>query len=392
MITSRRILPFGAAVLLASGLAVLAADKPADKPAATPEAAAPAPAAQPAAKMDQDVLGDMMPAARPAIKPLTPAEADAKLSFIPDPAAKSDGYVLAAAELKKLLRPVFAMAAEQGRLPSDEEIRMLARQTAQVLLDQHLLSAECAKDGFKVDADAANKQFETAVASNPMGKEKLDEMLKAQGLTRDDIIQKMATDIMIRNWVKEKIQPTIKVDDAALKKFYEENVARFKSSESFSAAHILIKVDAGADDATKAKAKAAAEQILADLKKGGDFVAIAKEKSDCPSGKAAGGDLGTFEKGQMVPAFEDAMTKLKKDELSGVVETEFGFHIIKGGEHKVAGTRAFEEVKTFIQPYLERRELDTVMQAKIADLRKTAHAEVCLPELPADAAPVELKK
>ena len=108
---------------------------------------------------------------------------------------------------------------------------------------------------------------------------------------------------------------------------------RIKKPEQVKASHILVKVDAGADEAKKAEARKKIQEIQQKVKAGGDFEALATENSDCPS-KAKGGDLGFFERGQMVKPFEEAAFALKPGEVSGIVETQFGYHIIKVQEKK----------------------------------------------------------
>lgn len=349
----------GSAALLAAGLNLRAADE------AKAPAAAPAPAE----------------AAKPAV---TVPDAEAQLAFIPDVVAKYGDKTVSGAELKKMLKPFLSMAAKQGREPSDADLKGIAMQAAQALIDQQLIINQCLADGYKPAAEDAQKQIADAEAQFG-GKDKFDAFLKMQGISRDEIVKKIADDAMIKKWVEEKVKPSVTVDDAILKKFYDENLDKFKTAESMSASHILVKVDQGADEAAKAKAKAKAEKLLADLKGGADFAKLAKENSDCPS-KDRGGDLGFFEKGMMVPAFEDAAGKLKKDELSGIVETEFGFHIIKGGEQKPAGVRSLDEVKGDLTRYLQGRELQKVMVAKIETMRKDAKVEILLPKPPADTA------
>ena len=209
-----------------------------------------------------------------------------------------------------------------------------------------------------------------------------------QGLTRDELLPLMADGLMIDKWVNEKVKPAIKVDDKAIEAFYNENAERFKTPEQTSASHILIKVDQGATDVQKKEARAKAESILEQLKKGGDFAALAKENSACPS-KERGGDLGSFSRGQMVPAFEETAFKLKPGELSGVVETDFGFHIIKGGEHKDAGQVPLAEVKEPLRQNMIKQQVGAAMEKLVSQLWQENKVEVLLPKPPEPpAAPV----
>jgi peptidyl-prolyl cis-trans isomerase D len=124
--------------------------------------------------------------------------------------------------------------------------------------------------------------------------------------------------------------PGIKVDEAELKKFYDENASKFQGSEQRRASHILIGFGVNATPAQKQQAKAKAEEILADVKKTPkSFEALAVKNSQDPGSAVKGGDLGSFGRGAMVKPFEEAAFSMKVNEISNLVESEFGFHIIK---------------------------------------------------------------
>ena len=139
------------------------------------------------------------------------------------------------------------------------------------------------------------------------------------------------------------IQPT----DDDLKTFYEDNIKRFRTEEQVRASHILIAVPAGASDAQRRQAKAKADAILAQVRRHPDqFAALAKKSSDDKGSADKGGDLGYFSRGMMVKPFEDAAFKLKAGQISDVVQSDFGYHIIRVTDVKPAVTRPFSEVKS----------------------------------------------
>ena len=136
------------------------------------------------------------------------------------------------------------------------------------------------------------------------------------------------------------------VPEGEVRAYYEQNKARYGTDEQRRASHILITPEGG----DKAAAKKKAEQLLAQVKaKPGDFEKLAKENSKDPGSAAQGGDLGFFGKGMMVKPFEEAVLKLKPGEISDVVESDFGFHIIKLTEIKPADVKPFEQVKGEIE-------------------------------------------
>ncbi len=134
-------------------------------------------------------------------------------------------------------------------------------------------------------------------------------------------------------------------DDAELEAFYRRNLDRFEVPEQVRAAHILVRVPSGSSDALKTQKRARAEQLLAEVKAGKDFAALARSASEDPGSAAQGGDLGSFPRGAMVPSFEQAAFALKEGEISGVVETQFGYHIVKTISHLDARVLPLAEVK-----------------------------------------------
>ncbi len=153
------------------------------------------------------------------------------------------------------------------------------------------------------------------------------------------------------------VEQQITVTDEQIRKYYDENLARYKTDEQRSASHILVKAAKDAPAAEKGAAKAKAEKLLADVKKSpNDFAKIAKANSDDPGSAERGGDLGFFGKGMMVKPFEDAAFQLKDGEVSGIVESDFGYHIIKLTGVKAAATRPLAEVRVNIEDEIRRTE------------------------------------
>jgi peptidyl-prolyl cis-trans isomerase D len=148
----------------------------------------------------------------------------------------------------------------------------------------------------------------------------------------------------------ESLKKDMTVAEADLKKYYEENAARYTAAEERRASHILVKADKEASAAGKAKAKEKAEKLLAEVRKTpASFADLAKKNSDDPGSAEKGGDLDFFGRGAMVKPFEDTVFSMKPGEISNVVATDFGFHIIRldalrGGEKK-----PFEAVKAEIE-------------------------------------------
>jgi len=169
--------------------------------------------------------------------------------------------------------------------------------------------------------------------------------------------------IIVDTYLKKKLETSAKISDEELKSFYEKNLDKFKAADQVRASHILVKTEQEAKD------------ILAQLKGGAKFEELAKTRS-IDSSASKGGDLGWFGKGNMVPVFEKTVFGLKEGETSGIVKSEFGYHIIKLTGKRSAGTRPLEEVKEQIRAALApQKQQQAFMQLK-EELRKGAKIEL----------------
>jgi peptidyl-prolyl cis-trans isomerase D len=154
----------------------------------------------------------------------------------------------------------------------------------------------------------------------------------------------------------EAIEKQVSVTAEEAQRWYDANRARFAQPEERRASHILIAVDVSATAEAKAAARARAEKLLAEVRaRPGDFARLARENSDDPGSAASGGDLGYFARGAMVPAFEEAAFALPDGGLSGVVATDFGFHIIKVTGLNPARDKPFAEVRGAIESELREQ-------------------------------------
>ncbi len=220
-------------------------------------------------------------------------------------------------------------------------------------------------------------EYLKTMADTPQGrKEMLDTMVirelilqqaSKDGLDKgaeiEDKLQELRKRLVVESFLKKKVEAESKVSDEDMKKFYEQNKDKFKSGEQIKASHILVK--------TEKEAK----EVLAKLKAGGNFEELAK-KSSVDSSAAKGGDLGWFGKGSMVPAFEKAALALKDGQISDVVKSDFGFHIIKLTGKRAAGIRPFDEVKEQIKGAIMPTKQQEVFQKIKEDLKKTAKISI----------------
>ncbi|PYR79289.1 MAG: hypothetical protein DMF86_03920 [Acidobacteria bacterium] len=170
-------------------------------------------------------------------------------------------------------------------------------------------------------------------------------------------------------------QPVVTDQDA--RDFYAKNTDKFKQPETVHASHVLIKVDPNADSATKKKARQEIDAVLKQARAGADFAKLAQQHSQDPNA-AQGGDLGYFSRDRMVPAFAEAAFALKPGQISGVVQTQFGYHVIKAIDRKPARNVPFDEAGGQIKGYLAQERRQQRAEASVDELKKKARIEVLI--------------
>jgi peptidyl-prolyl cis-trans isomerase C len=242
------------------------------------------------------------------------------------------------------------------------------------LVEQELLYQECQAQGISVDPSIIDADFEN-FKKQFKNEEDYQKQIKDLNYTEDVLKSQIKKTKIIQQLIEKNVVSTIVIPDSELKAYYDSHPDEFKRPERARARHILVKVDANASEADKTAARKKIDGIQAQLKKGGDFAKLATENSDCPSSKN-GGDLGFFTRGQMVKPFEDAAFALKPGGVSGVVETQFGYHIIKLEEKEPAASLSFEQVKDELQQKLKQSKVRDALKAYIESIKNKGKVEI----------------
>ena len=202
--------------------------------------------------------------------------------------------------------------------------------------------------------------------------------LTAQGLTLDRLKWMISKDISIGKYIETEVTPRVNVTEEAMRAFYAENSVQMKRPEQAKLSHILIQVQAGAAANVRAQAKTKAEELHARIVAGEDFATLAGEFSDDPGSKTQGGSLSWVSRGQTVPAFEEAAFALMPGEMSGVVETQFGYHIIVLDERRPSQAVPFEEAKPQIVEFLRQQLLQAEMLGEVEVLKTKFKIEILI--------------
>ena len=185
-------------------------------------------------------------------------------------------------------------------------------------------------------------------------------------------LEMITNNFLAFQYLQKEVISKIKVTEKEAKAYYDKNPDLFKSPEQIKARHILIQVPKEAPDEEKKKLIEKAEEVLKKVKAGEDFTKLAADFSDDTGTKSKGGELGFFSKGSMVPAFEQAAFALKPGEVSDLVETDFGFHVIKVDEKKEAVSEPFETIKEKVTKQVLREKQETKVTEFVEQALKKA--------------------
>jgi peptidyl-prolyl cis-trans isomerase C len=251
-----------------------------------------------------------------------------------------NGDEIHAAEISLIMQNIEGFLRSQGQEAGREQVFQVASQRA---VEQKLLAQEARRFGIKPDEARVAQMVELTVQQGG-GRENILRTLEAGGTNLEQLTEMFREMELGRLFIEQQIKPTLKVTDEQVTEFYMSHPDLFARDEQVRARHIVFEVAADADEATdriaREKAEAARKRALA----GEDFAELAKELSEGPTAPK-GGDLGFFSRATMVEPFATAAFALQPGEISDVVKSRFGYHVIKLEERREASTMSFEEAK-----------------------------------------------
>jgi len=287
-----------------------------------------------------------------------------------------NGVVISRTQYDKELDVHRERISRQGKQISDDQMAELKKDILEGLIEREVLYQESQKAGIKIADQKVNDQL-AAIKKRFPNEEEFKKALASMGLTEEEVRAQIQRGLAIRELIDQKVANKIAITDEETNAYYTGNPQLFNQPEKVKASHILIKVEPTADDAKKAEASKKIEEIQQKLKEGGDFAELAKEYSEGPS-SAKGGDLGYFQRGQMVKPFEDTAFSMKANEVSGRVETRFGYHLIKVYDKKPEQTLAYADVKDKIAQRLKQEKVEKDATQYVENLKKDAKVEKLL--------------
>jgi len=303
------------------------------------------------------------------VLPLVASAADPSADEV---AARVDGSIISRESVRAVVK---ALANAQETPPDAKRVEQITRDALDSLIAFELLYQESQRRGLSVsdaDIDASVKHVRARFPND----EAYAAALKQRGMTPEDMRRDTRKTLAVNRLLEQTAWKDLQIKPEQIQQFYDQNREQFKHQAEIRASHILIRIPSRASAEQKAKAKKEAEGLLAQLKGGADFAALAREHSQDPATAAKGGDLGFFARDTMEATFEKAAFALKPGQLSGVVETPYGFDLIKVTGQREAGYSSPDDVKGEITAVLRDEEKRRRQDLLVAELRKKAKVEI----------------
>ena len=347
---------------------------------------------KPAVAAEPVMAGVERPAKVVANKPNTPTE-----TTVDSVAVTVNGVDINESRIEAQLKPQLAKVGAQLPAAFVEQYKnQLRGQVLEGMIIEQLLDGKVKENNIIVTEEEVVGHLEKAAAQQNLSLSDIKEMMEARGQSFDEAKQRIKKGMAYQKLMDTQWAGKINVTEDDAKKYYSENKTKFETPEQVRASHILIKPDTnqatagsaltsdpnarppttlGGQDPNqaKAKAKAKAQDLLKQIKGGADFAELAKTNSGDTYSAVQGGDLGFFGRSQLVPAFERAAFALKAGQVSDVVETQDGYHIIKLTDHKDPNTIPFEQAKNDIVEMLTQTKKADFAEEYIKSLKANAN-------------------
>jgi peptidyl-prolyl cis-trans isomerase C len=264
----------------------------------------------------------------------------------------------------------------QGQSIPPDQLGTLQESALNTLIDRALLYQVSRKHGVQVESSEIQSQLATIQNRFP-SESAFKQALEGMNLSIDAVKTQIMQGLAIQKYIAAEVADNITITDEESLAFYTTNTRFFMRPEQIKASHILVRVAQDAEESQRKTAREKIGQVQRKLQQGEDFAAVAQGFSEGPSAPN-GGDLGFFGRGQMVPPFEEAAFALKTGEISDIVETQYGYHIIKLVERKAAGTVPYDESQAEIVRHLKELKTRDEVNTRLEKLRGKAKIETFL--------------
>jgi parvulin-like peptidyl-prolyl isomerase len=286
--------------------------------------------------------------------------------------------IITLSELNNSLETYMKRVEESSEVTDREKVKkQLRKLILNSLIDQKLIAQEAQKLGIAATDDDIDKAINSILSKKKITMEALEEDIADQGGTIEDYREEIKQHLTKRNLIGREIRKKVTVTQKEIGNYYREHRNDYEGKEAVRIRQILIIVPRDCDVETKEQKRSSAERTLKRLRNGEPFALLAAEVSQGPAAQT-GGDLGYIEKGLILPEVDTVAFSLKKGEMSGIIETSVGFHIIQVLDKRGAGIKPTESVREEIVEKLGSKKVEEKFQEWLKEQRKKALIEVRL--------------
>lgn len=288
-----------------------------------------------------------------------------------NPVAVVNGTPISQQDFETAVARNRAQLESQGQSVGEQRLEQLRSNVLESLITQELLYQKAVEEGISVNEGEVDAEL-TSIQDQFPDQDQYGRALEQAGVSEEQLRSDIERNLAIQKLVQQEISAPGEISEEELRRFYDENPDLFEQGERIQARHILISTQQSQGGTTEEAALEEAREVRRLLmEEDREFTSLAEEYSDGPSAQN-GGRLGTFSRGQMVPAFEEAAFDLEVGEISTPVKTQFGYHIIEVTDRVEAGSAPFEQQRERIRRHLTQERQRQMLDDYLAELKDEA--------------------
>ena len=285
--------------------------------------------------------------------------------------------IITLSEVEKRIPPLKETMVTEHRLEKQERMQALCREVLERLIEEKLIDQEAKRAGIKISSKDIEATVEEIKRRNNASQEDLEKALAVEGLTIETYKKQIEKTLQRQKLINWEVKVEEKPGEKELREFYQNNISRYRTNETYRPGQILFAIPKGATPEEIREIRKRCQNVLEKIRGGEDFGEMALLYSEDASNKDRG-DLGYFRKGELLPVFEREALHLKVGEVSGIIRTDFGFHIIKLLDRKGTDPLPFEEVTERVKADYYEGKMEKAFKQYLSTLKEKAIIEIKL--------------
>lgn len=292
--------------------------------------------------------------------------------------ARVNGTEIPARQLDQTVRIYLESSSRDPKTVPEDQIRGLRKQLMDSLVSSEILFQASQKAGIAVSDESINEQLQSLRSRFP-SEDDFSRYIAGQEITLQDMRERIRRNLATQELVGKEIEAKLSVSEAEIADYYRKNKDKMRREESVKVSEIFVRTDPKAAADARAKARQKIESLLKEVRGGKEFAALARQFSEAPDARQ-GGDMGYITRNGTLPAIASPAFRLKVGEVSDVVESPFGYHVLKVTEKKPAGDVKLEEAKPQVSRIVRQQKEREAFNAYLARLKAASKVEILVPE------------